>query len=609
MIYRAKLSVRIVDLILFLFLGLLNVIQTQVAWSYELSGSSAIKIVYPKPGSVIDAPSSFIVGQVIPGTNLTCNGESVRVNKPGYFAHVVPLHYGANQFHLYSADNNINLDWTIARKTPPKPISPHELKIEDLKPNVDLGIKPGDIIYFSAHATPYALVSVQLGSHCLTLSSTKKTPPTTSVAYGKVVQRLEQNGADLYKGSYRVVEGDHFLSVHPEYKLVSRNGSLTIKCKATISTVERLSVARTIKAPTVVRLGPGLARTTPLADGVKVAIDGWLGDNMRCLYSPNLHVWIKKQDLILDSERELSRETSGASENNSDDTVPHAVAQTINIIDDSYGEKVCLPLDERLPYQIEQKLNPNCLIMRVYGVSADTDWITCEPKANGAKSVIDHVSWRQVEDNLYEVTVYLSDKRQWGYQVNYNGTTLCLDIKHPPKLFPDSMLSGIKICIDPGHGGSEIGATGCSGIPESQINFDIASKVKLYLEASGATVIMTRIAQNQNVSLDERVKIATDNGVDFLISIHNNALPDGRDPWKEHGTSSYWYHPQSIELASCLKESVKSASGFLDLGARYQNLALARATAMPSVLLEIGFMINPDEFAALIDSQSQSKIA
>ena len=56
------------------------------------------------------------------------------------------------------------------------------------------------------------------------------------------------------------------------------------------------------------------------------------------------------------------------------------MAQTINIIEDPYGEKICLPLTEKLPYQIEQKLNPNCLILKVYGVTPDTDWITSDPK-------------------------------------------------------------------------------------------------------------------------------------------------------------------------------------------------------------------------------------
>ena len=219
------------------------------------------------------------------------------------------------------------------------------------------------------------------------------------------------------------------------------------------------------------------------------------------------------------------------------------------------------------------------------------------------------MSWRQSEDNVYEITAHLTGNRQWGYKSYYDGTTLCLSIKNPPLIPAAGKLDGIKICIDPGHGGAEKGSIGCSGMPESQVNLEIATQVKSYLETLGATVIMTRTSQSENPSLDERVRIATNNQADFLISIHNNALPDGRDPWKEHGTSSYWYHPQSVALAGCLKNSVKAASGFIDLGARYQNLALARGPAMPSVLLEIGFMINPDEFAQLIDPQFQTKIA
>lgn len=601
----------LINLILLILCGLLS-----PAWSYEANNSNGIKVVYPKSESSIEAVSTFLVGQVPINSNLTCNGQSVRVNQSGFFAHVVPLHYGANHFLLLDSDNgktnDSRIDWTVFRKPPPKPISAQELKMEVQKPNYDLGVTSGNIISFVVRATPQAVVTVQLGPHQITLTPVPESRQSSNndVAYGKTYRRYDLNESDLYKGSYRIADTDHFASIHPSYKLTCHNGNLSVLGKSAISTVEHLYIARTIKAPTVVRLGPGLARTTPLVEGVRVVIDGWSGENMRCVYSPNRHVWITKQNLIMESEKELPHNMLRMDKINPDTLVPQAVAQTINILDDSYGEKVCLPLSERLPYQIEQKLNPNCLIMRVYGVSADTDWITNEPKSNDKEgSIIDHVSWRQAEDNVYEVQVYLSGKRQWGYHANYDGTTLCLSIKHPPTTTADGTLRGLKICLDPGHGGSETGSIGCSGIHESQINFEIADKVKTYLEDLGATVIMTRNVQSDGPSLDDRVKIATDNQADFLVSIHNNALPDGRDPLKEHGTSSYWYHPQSMELAASLKKSVKEASGFLDLGSRYQNLALARATAMPSVLLEIGFMINPDEFTNLIDPQFQSKIA
>lgn len=167
----------------------------------------------------------------------------------------------------------------------------------------------------------------------------------------------------------------------------------------------------------------------------------------------------------------------------------------------------------------------------------------------------------------------------------------------------------MKICLDPGHGGAETGSIGCSGKHESELNLAIAQKLQTYLQEQGALVTMTRTSDAENPSLEQRVKVANDQKSDFLLSIHNNALPDGRDPWKEHGTSSYWYYPQAIELARYLKDAVIEAVGFPDLGARYQNLALARPTAMPAVLVEVGFMINPDEYAKLIDSAVQDTVA
>jgi N-acetylmuramoyl-L-alanine amidase len=579
------------------------------ALSYDASLPSAIRVVYPRSGSNIEASSTFIVGQTSVGSNLSCNGQIIRLNKAGFFAHVVPLHYGANRFLLNNSTTGANFDLNISRRSPPKAIGVDELKLLDLRPNVNLGLTAGDTINFSVRATPHSTVNVQFGDRSFAVPAVPKGPtPSSDVAYGKTFKRFDTSDSDLYKCSYRVVADDHFFAIKPQFKLSSINGDLIENSKFTVSTLESMSVARTTKNPTIVRLGPGLARTTPVVDGVKVLIDGWSGDNMRCLYSPNRHVWIGKNNLLIESNAQVSIANLDSGKGDSNSIVPQSVAQTINVIEDSYGEKICLPLTEKLPYQIEQKVNPNCLILKVYGVTPDTDWITAEPKTGEEKkSNLDHVSWRQLEDNVYEITAHLTGSRQWGYKAYYEDTTLCLAIKNPPIV--SGNLNGIKICIDPGHGGAERGSIGCSGLPESQLNLEIASKVKACLEELGATVIMTRTSQTENPSLDDRVKIATDTQSDFLISIHNNALPDGRDPWQEHGTSSYWYHPQSIELATCLKNSVKNATGFIDLGARYQNLALARGPAMPSVLLEIGFMINPDEFAQLIEPQFQTKIA
>jgi N-acetylmuramoyl-L-alanine amidase len=309
------------------------------------------------------------------------------------------------------------------------------------------------------------------------------------------------------------------------------------------------------------------------------------------------HAWIAKDDLTLESLDE-----SGPP--------PLATVRTINTAADSYGADVSIPMNQRLPFQIEQFLKPNRLVMKVFGVTANTDWVA-PLSPNGANgSPLDHVTWRQVADGVYEVTAYLNGPRQWGYYADYQDTTLHLHVKSAPHLTPtgEKVLSGLNICLDPGHGGDENGAIGCGGMREADLNLGIALKLRDMLQAKGAHVIMTRTG-DQVVSLDQRVQIARDNKVDILLSVHNNALPDGRDPAKEHGTSSYWYHPQAIEFARSLKSGEIKATGFEDLATRWQNLALTRPSAMIAALYEVAFVVNPDEYAVLESPAGQEKAA
>ncbi len=169
-------------------------------------------------------------------------------------------------------------------------------------------------------------------------------------------------------------------------------------------------------------------------------------------------------------------------------------------------------------------------------------------------------------------------------------------------------LEGLVICLDPGHGGKESGALGPSGITEAEVNYAITEKLRKILEGEGAKVYMTR-TKDIDVSLNDRTDFARKTRADVLVSVHNNALPDGRDPLKEHGTSTYRYHPQSVELARVIKDHMVQGLGLPDIGARYQNLALCRPTAMLAVLVEVAFMVNPDEYSNLINEAWQNKAA
>ncbi len=603
--------------------------------SPEMSGP--IRVVYPRNGSQIPASSTFLIGCCTEGTALTCNDLPVKVNSKGFFAHVVKLTRGKNSF-LLKLDTGATREISVEREGGAQTMSPDRLAFAEstATPAEDRGVAPGDLIEFKVKATPGCSVSVQLGSSQVVMypplqavnkirrgrvpakgakaakgkASTQSTQstevklsattvnvnPGLDAAFGKMYQRYASAPRDLYVGFYRVQNTDRFNNVTPVFVLSRAGSSITMRGKGRITNVVQPLVAQTLSPKTIVRLGPGAARTTPLVNGVRVLVDGWYGKHMRCLYCPGRHVWIERQELAFESEANISTPP------------PNTVARTINIESDGYGESVIVPLNQRLPYQIEQQLNPNRLVLRIFGVTADTDW---ESSAEGVKyRLIDHVSWRQPQDDCYEVVVDLRSARQWGFWAEYRDTDLVLHVKKAPTINSNTQqrLAGLLICVDPGHGGTEPGSFGCNGMREAEVNLQISLKLKAALEQAGARVIMTRMGDDTR-SLDERVEIANKAGVDVLLSVHNNALPDGRDPWAEHGTSSYWYHPQALELARSVRKSVVEEIGFPDYATRYQNLALCRPSKMLALLVEVGFMIHPDEFAQLIDPRMQTKTA
>ena len=143
---------------------------------------------------------------------------------------------------------------------------------------------------------------------------------------------------------------------------------------------------------------------------------------------------------------------------------------------------------------------------------------------------------------------------------------------------------------------------------EGEANLAIAYRLERLLEEQGATVIMTRTDRSP-VRLYDRTQLAESLNAEILVSIHNNALPDGVNPFENHGTSVYYFHPGSLDLARALQRGLLETLGLRDLGIGRASLALARPTWMPAVLTEGAFMMVPEQEAGLRDPQFQEAYA
>ncbi|MCI0512613.1 N-acetylmuramoyl-L-alanine amidase, partial [candidate division KSB1 bacterium] len=140
------------------------------------------------------------------------------------------------------------------------------------------------------------------------------------------------------------------------------------------------------------------------------------------------------------------------------------------------------------------------------------------------------------------------------------------------------------------------------------VNLEVCHRLKRHLEEKEAMVVLTR-DEEQGVALSTRPKLAAFVGADVLISVHFNSLPDGVNPYKNHGTSTYYFQPMSYPLATLIHENLLEALKLPDFGLFHQNLVLIRPTEFLAVLIEPAFIIHPEEEALIRSAKFQETLA
>jgi N-acetylmuramoyl-L-alanine amidase len=141
-------------------------------------------------------------------------------------------------------------------------------------------------------------------------------------------------------------------------------------------------------------------------------------------------------------------------------------------------------------------------------------------------------------------------------------------------------------------------------------NYAIAQAAAELLLREGAIPLLTRGTTTDEVSLVDRPKQAVERGADMFISLHNNALPDGTNPFsKARGFTVFYYHPHSLALGRAVHDAYAAAAPVPDEGLQWDNLLVARLSAVPAILIENAYMILPEQEALLNEPAFREKLA
>lgn len=216
-----------------------------------------------------------------------------------------------------------------------------------------------------------------------------------------------------------------------------------------------------------------------------------------------------------------------------------------------------------------------------------------------------------------------------------------------------TLAQGPVIVLDPGHGGTQEGATSAGGLVEKHLALLVAKKLKARLEAElAAKVTLTRDG-DARLHLDERVALANRKKPDLFVSIHANSMPTATQRRVNEGIETYFLsaaasgddakkvaarenaegrqqakgpsgdtlafiladlqkaetHHDSSRLAYAVHEALIESTGAQDRGVQQAPFYVLMGLEAPAVLVEVGFVSHPREGERLADAKYQQQLA
>jgi N-acetylmuramoyl-L-alanine amidase len=521
-----------------------------------VNGPLVPRVVYPTANAVIQSrDSNFIFGSVgNGGASLTINGTAVRVYPNGAFLAFLPLPpQEAPQYEIVATLGADTARLThVVRLLPQLPLV-IDSTLADTLSRISRYLSDS-ILPSAAPKTP--------GNAAALARDTARTRPAPAIvppARGGVAQTASPAGV---------------MGAPPD----------TAPTLVVLGGVTNDSLPPDTDRVVIVRPMPSGTYKWFLLPGTVLQATGREGDFVR---------------VRLDSQLEAFVASADATPAPVGTVLPRRIASNAEVVPAGDYVDLVIPTTARPAYFVEQR--GSSFELTLYGMRATTDIIAYR----GNDSFVRTVEWAQETNDRVRFTVHLREQ-PFGYLVLWEQGRFVFRVRRPPIVDPRHPLRGLVIAVDPGH--PPIGATGPTGLWEPQATLWVGERVQRLLTERGAIPVMTRTTMNP-VELIDRPIIARRANAHALVSIHLNALPDGINPFRAHGTGTYFFRAQSEGLARAVQRNMVAQMGLPNLGVYYDNLALTRPTWMPSILCEGAFLMLPDQEAALRTPEFQERYA
>ena len=509
------------------------------------------------------------------------NGVEVKVWPTGAFSTEVNLKLGDTSYQMIATDRRgfvitQKIFYSYQLPVKEKEIITNSVEYLRIEPQGDLLVKPGDRLKLTIKTISGAVVKLENGFELI-----------------EVPVKDTNSLKGIYKGEFVVKEKDDlFTTTKTKLKVIIKtkdNQQIEATAKSTFALMpEQPLILQTKGKLPYLLLGLGEDRLGGTKLGyldslIKLYAVSKVGDKYCVQLSKNRQAYIEEQHVY---------------EIQNGSFTPASLTNSMRVWGDSAFDYVSLILYNKLPYQSFQEINPSKITVDVFGATSNSNWVTQMSTVKEIKNVY----YNQLEEDVFRITIELNHQQHWGHTIYYNGNNLVIRVKRQPQKLA---LSNLVIGVDAGHGGTNKGAFGLTGIMEKDMTLLIAKELQQALEAEGATVIMTR-TKDTTYDNHDRFTFFKEKNPDLLLSIHLNSAAD---PIRIKGVSTYYKYigyrslTQTI-LSQMLNMGLKEFGNIGNF-----NFILNGLTEFPNVLVETLFISNPEDETNVLNEAYRKQMA
>lgn len=564
-------------------------------------------IVHPIRGRGYSGGKVFYTGCTVPGAVMTLNGQEIPLEPNGAFAGLLELPSGAHSLRFVASLGEKETRETVSLKMQSwgeaRPVPETPLQIDPrrpMEPGTSLLLREGDSFRVRFQGSPggrawfqigmgktrYPMVELQPGKDDVVIPGVYEgvltIRPSHNYVKAPVHGFLEKNGGAKIETVSQILPG--LLSTHPRYV-----GRWLSTCRSDTGLYVDASASW---------------RMTSVPRNTLLYRDGKRGNMTRALLGGWRHVWLRDSYMRL-----LPVEKSG----------PEVQLKRIVPGEDRMGNlELRFSLEwsgadaseRQCPIEAMVEEEGNRLGLILYGVEGEALALSRDQASTHSLSfllpqLLESFRILPLGRQSLMVQVEPDSDRLWGYDWRFEDGDLVLWLKKPPRfsVYEESPLKGLRIFLDPGHGGSDTGAVGPAGLYESDINLAIALALRKRLEQAGADVVLSREA-DRYISLENRIAQVYAAEADLFLSLHNNSIPSWKNPREAKGPLFFYYHQHDQTLAKALYQNLCES---IDFPAQERAVQphffrpLRRCPLLPTALAETQFMCNPDEERRLLN--------